>query len=104
MRKYNVTEIAKLLNISEETVRRWIRSGLLKSTITSKKTGNLIDEQDLYEFIKEKPKYRSMLNQLEQQIDDTYTEKLNELLSDLIKKRDQLNDRINKIQALLEES
>ena len=46
MRNYNVVEIAKLLNVNKETVRRWIRSGDLKSTKTSKKHGNIINEEN----------------------------------------------------------
>ena len=104
MRNYNVAEIAKLLSVNEETVRRWIRSGDLKSIQVSKKNGNVINEQNLYEFIKTKPKYRTMLDSSEFQINNTCNEKLNELLIDLIKERDRLNDQINRIQALLEES
>ena len=103
MRKYNVKEIANLLNVNEETVRRWIRSGCLKSIRTSKKEGNVVDERDLYEFIKTKPKYRTILDLSELQIDYVYNEKLEELLNELIRERNILNDRINKIQALLEE-
>ena len=102
MKKYNTMEIASLLNVNTETVRRWVRSGRLKSTRTSKKNGNLIDERDLLEFIKEKPKYKAMLNRLELQIDDTYVEKLNELLNRLIKERDRLNEHIDKIQEMYE--
>lgn len=102
MRKYNVMEIANLLKVNEETVRRWIRSGYLKSTITSMKNGYVINEQDLYEFVRTKPKYRTMLGSLEVQSDDTYIEKLKKLLNDLISERDRINDCINKIQALLE--
>lgn len=102
MRKYNVMEIANLLKVNEETVRRWIRSGYLKSTITSMKNGYVINEQDLYEFVRTKPKYRTMLGSLEVQIDDTYIEKRKKLLNDLISERDRINDCINKIQSLLE--
>ena len=102
MRKYNVKEIAKLLNINEETVRRWIRFEGLKATQTSKKMGNVIDESDLFEFVRTKPRYIMCLP--ESQIDSTYSKKLNDLLIDLINERDRLNDRINKIQVLLEES
>jgi excisionase family DNA binding protein len=101
MRKYNVTEIAKLLNVSDETVRRWIRSGALRSTKTSNKIGNAIDEQDLFEFVQTKPKYRKMLGSPETCLDDTISEELNDLLIDLIIERDKLTNHINKIQALL---
>lgn len=103
MRKYNVTEIAKLLNVNEETVRRWIRFEGLKATQTAKKTGNVIDEVDLFEFIRTKPKYRNMMCSPEPQIDDTYSKRLNDLLSDLMAERDRLDNYINKIQDLLKE-
>lgn len=61
MEKYTVTEIAKMLNVNEETVRRWIRSGYLKATATSRKKGYIIDKKDLYEFVKNKPKYSTKL-------------------------------------------
>lgn len=104
MKQYNVKQISELLNVNEETVRRWVRSGYLKSAKTSKKEGNVIDESSLYEFVMTKPKYRTMLGLSESQMDNTYEKKLNELLTDLIQQRDTLNDQINKIQTLLEGS
>ena len=104
MKTYNVAEIAKLLNVNKETVRRWIRSGQLKSTQKSKRDGNVIDELDLFEFVQTKPKYRNMVGVPEVQISNTYiSEELNYLLNDLIYERDKLNDEINKIQKLLKE-
>ena len=104
MKTYNVAEIAKLLNVNKETVRRWIRSGQLKSTKKSKKDGNVIDELDLFEFVQTKPKYRNMVGVPELQISNTYiSEELNYLLNDLICKRDKLNDEINKIQKIIKE-
>ena len=43
-------DIANLFKINPETVRRWIRSGELKSEMTSKKYGNRIRNRDLEEF------------------------------------------------------
>ena len=104
MKTYNVAEIAKLLNVNKETVRRWIRSGQLKSTKKSKKDGNVIDELDLFEFVQTKPKYRNMAGVPELQISNTYiSEELNCLLNDLIYERDKLNDEINKIQKIIKE-
>ena len=104
MKTYNVAEIAKLLNVNKETVRRWIRSGQLKSTKKSKKDGNVIDELDLFEFVQTKPKYRNMVGVPELQISNTYiSEELNCLLNDLIYERDKLNDEINKIQKIIKE-
>ena len=104
MKTYNVGEIAKLLDVNEETVRRWIRSGQLKSTQKSKRDGNVIDELDLFEFVQTKPKYRNMVGVPELQISNTYiSEELNYLLNDLIYERDKLNDEINKIQKIIKE-
>ena len=104
MKTYNVAEIAKLLNVNKETVRRWIRSGQLKSTKKSKRDGNVIDELDLFEFVQTKPKYRNMVGVPELQISNTYiSEELNYLLNDLIYERDKLNDEINKIQKIIKE-
>ena len=104
MKTYRVAEIAKLLNVNKETVRRWIRSGQLKSTQKSKRDGNVIDELDLFEFVQTKPKYRNMVGVPELQISNTYiSEELNYLLNDLIYERDKLNDEINKIQKIIKE-
>ena len=101
MRKYNVTEIATLLSVNDETVRRWIRLGYLKSTLESKRKGHLIDEFDLYEFVERHPKYRA---RFDFDHHDPYIDELEGLLRHLIAERDMLNTRINKIQALLEEA
>lgn len=104
MKTYSVAEIAKLLNVNKETVRRWIRSGQLKSTQKSKRDGNVIDELDLFGFVQTKPKYRNMVGVPKLQISNTIIkEDLNYLLNDLIYERDKLNDEINKIQKILKE-
>ena len=104
MKTYSVAEIAKLLNVNKETVRRWIRSGQLKSTQKSKRDGNVIDEFDLFEFVQTKPKYRNMVGVPKLQINNTIIkEDLNYLLNDLIYERDKLNNEINKIQKILKE-
>ena len=104
MKTYSVAEIAKLLNVNKETVRRWIRSGQLKSTQKSKRDGNVIDELDLFEFVQTRPRYRNMLGVPELQISNKYiSEELNYLLNDLIYERDKLNDEINKIQKIIKE-
>lgn len=104
MKTYSVAEIANLLNVNKETVRRWIRSGQLKSTQKSKRDGNVIDELDLFEFVQTKPKYRNMVGVPKLQISNTIIkEDLNHLLNDLIYERDKLNDEINKIQKIIKE-
>lgn len=60
LKTYNVKEIAELLKTNPETVRRWIRSGKLKSDIDSRKGGNVVTEQMLNAFLKTTPKYASV--------------------------------------------
>ena len=103
MQKYTVTKIAKLMNVNEETVRRWIRAGQLKATMTSKKEGNVIEESDLMEFIRNNPKYGFALSAPEAPARDVYSIYLNNVLTELTMQRDMLNERINKIQSLLKE-
>ena len=45
-----VEDVAKIFEVNSETVRRWIRSGKLKSSIASRKIGNRISQVDLEEF------------------------------------------------------
>ena len=103
MQTYNVYEIAKLLNTDKETVRRWIRSGKLNSTISSKKGGHVVREEDLFAFAQTIPKYRNMLNLPSPDIEDAYLTNLRYLLMSLIIERERLNERISNIQNLLNE-
>ncbi len=52
MKFYNVKEIAEMLNTNPETVRRWIRTKKLDASIESKKSGHLVCEASLREFLK----------------------------------------------------
>lgn len=60
MKQYNVKQISKLLKTTPETVRRWIRSGKLEATQSSKKAGNIISEDALLSFLKSMPKYSGL--------------------------------------------
>ena len=102
MSTYNTKEISELLNVSEETVRRWIRSGKLKAEKSSKKQGNIVYEKDLFEFVSDKSKYKRMIQAEVHQSNNPFS--LNDLLNDLIIQRNQLDEYIVKIQALLKES
>jgi len=57
MNNYTVKEIAELLKVNPETVRRWIRTNKLKSEQPSRKEGNVIFEKELDIFLKNNPKY-----------------------------------------------
>ena len=51
MKTYTVAQVAEMLSVYPETVRRWIRSGKLKAVQTSRKGGNAISEESLREFL-----------------------------------------------------
>ena len=57
-----IMHISKALDVSEETVRRWIRSGQLKaSELVSRKQGYRVRYEDLKIFVESKPKYKERL-------------------------------------------
>lgn len=58
MKTYSVKQISEMLETNPETVRRWIRDHELKAVQLSKKTGNVITEEELQKFVKSKPKYQ----------------------------------------------
>lgn len=60
MNTYSVKEIAEMLGTSQETVRRWIRSGKLNASQDSRKGGNSVTEADLQKFLKKSPKYSTI--------------------------------------------
>ena len=104
MKIYNVKEIAVMLRVDEETVRRWIRSGKLKSTLTAKKNGNVICEHDLMMFIETRPKYKSFITGACIIPDEFIQRTLSEELSRLMHQRKILDKEINRLETLLKES
>lgn len=57
MKSYTVKEVAELLQVNPETVRRWIRDKKLVAEKTSNKGGNKILESELRAFLKSTPAY-----------------------------------------------
>lgn len=55
MKSYSVKEVAEHAGVSEETVRRWIRSGRLEASQPSRKQGNSITEESLVKFASSSP-------------------------------------------------
>lgn len=54
MKTYNVAEVAELLSVDPETVRRWIRNGkLIAQTPSSRREGNTITEEALRKFLED---------------------------------------------------
>jgi len=50
-RKLTVHEVAKMTEVSEDTVRRWLATGQLKGYRISRKSGWRTSEADLLAFI-----------------------------------------------------
>ena len=57
MKTYSVKQVAEMLNVNEETVRRWIRSGRLSAIQQSRRSGSVITEEGLKSFLESAPKY-----------------------------------------------
>ena len=51
---YTVRDVSIMLNVDPETVRRWIRSGKIRASITAKKTGYKISKIDYDMFLRKK--------------------------------------------------
>lgn len=98
MKTYSVEAIALLLNVNNETVRRWVRSGKLKASMTSKKSGYIIEERDLNEFLNNAKRNRKC-----SYCEDAYTERLRFELKRLTQELDALNEAIARIKTLLNE-
>lgn len=64
MKSFSVKEIADQAGVSEETVRRWIRSGKLEASQPSRKEGNSVTEEALRQFAAFYPKNSTWLNRL----------------------------------------
>ena len=60
---YSVKQISKMLNVSEEQVKRWIRNGSLVGELESKKQGYRVKRSDLEDFIWRHPKYKLLIPQ-----------------------------------------
>lgn len=59
---YTIKDISNLINVSEEQVRRWRRSGQLKSLKHSRKKGYVIEKCDFFAFLNDNPKYKKALD------------------------------------------
>lgn len=57
MKTYSVKEIADMLSVDQETVRRWIRDKKLKADTPSRKEGSQVKEEDLYKYLSSTAKY-----------------------------------------------
>ena len=57
MEVYTVKQVADMLHINPETIRRWIRQKKLVAIQDSRKDGNVITEDSLKSFLKSMPKY-----------------------------------------------
>lgn len=103
MKKYTVKEIAKMLDVTEEQVRRWIRNKTLKATLRSKKEGYFVYENELKSFIKGHSKYGKTVTLC---LGSNYNMYLNGVITELESQRDNLTLLIEtlKSQIIEEES
>lgn len=53
--RFTVSELANILEVYPETVRRWQRSGKLHGTMTSRKTGFIFGICDVIDFVEHDP-------------------------------------------------
>lgn len=50
MKMYSTKEVAKILDVNEETIRRWVREGLLKAVRNCGRGGHKFTESELERF------------------------------------------------------
>lgn len=107
MKQYNVKMCSQLLNVSEEQVRRLIRTGKLKAIKKSNKEGYKINESDLIAYKYNRKNYSPTLSDVLIQSNDTGYNlgKLlyKDALRKMIRERDNLNKAIEVLETLLEE-
>ena len=58
MNAYTIEQISEILDVHEQTVRRWVRLGVLKGTMQSRKRGYKIEWKDFKEFLETHPTYK----------------------------------------------
>lgn len=56
MKTYSVSDVADMLNVTEETVRRWVRRGKINSIRRLGRAGNILRLEDVVEFANHFPK------------------------------------------------
>lgn len=96
---YTVTQVSKMCNVNPETVRRWIRTGILNATLENKKSGFRIDEKSFKDFIIRYPKHRRVVSPT---IKRPVIDSSNEIQIRLDKIKD-YTKRIDKLVAEIEE-
>lgn len=61
MEVYTVKQVADMLQINPETIRRWIRQKKLIAIQDSRKDGNVITQDSLNNFLRSMPKYAGVV-------------------------------------------
>lgn len=96
---YTVCQIASMLNVNPETVRRWVRNGELDAIKTDcKKEGFLIDEKSILNFTNSHKKYKGLIDQSNQQKSDTI-----QRLYEIRKRVEKIEKLVSEIDDLLED-
>ena len=70
---YTVKEVANLLFVNEETIRKWIRTGTLEAIKgNSKKEGYIILEYHVFNFLDKNPKYKKRYDKFKDDVEPSY--------------------------------
>lgn len=104
MRTYTIREVSKRLGVNPETVRRWVRDGALRSVITSKKEGYVIEQCDLDAFLDKHPKYFGRAARNNVSLQDAFAgirETIQEELFMLRNRREAIDARIIELEQML---
>lgn len=100
---YTVSQVAYLLAVNEETVRRWVRKGELKGVKESKKKGIRIDPKDLGEFLYTNHKYSKYIGVVRSDINErTCREEINSMIMEASVMIVKLESFIDKLATLKE--
>lgn len=100
-KSYNTKQIACMLEVDEETVRRWVRRGQLKGDLNrGKKGGFLVKESDLDEFIKEHPRYQKIVLANADNVEAYTLTNLDQRISELEELIDNLNFNLEELRRI----
>lgn len=95
-----VKDISSILNISEEQVRRWLRTGEIISTAPySKKQGWVVTEEEFEKFLLEHPKYYRRVYGVKEK---TVKPSSDTIINEIKKSMCIIKKELNKIQTLLD--
>ena len=105
MTYYTVEQLSERLDVSKETIRRFIRTGELKAEKGSNKNGFHISEENLKEFLDRHSKYEKIFYRNVSEtpsLDTSDVVELESILLSLVEMRNTLNKEIKRFCDLIE--